>query len=185
MKKTCGPLFVELFNQRTSYAPLAFYAGFVAGQAEKVYLGACPAALIHPHGATRRYWDDVLNVVNQTAMVYDLGVTVLGEEIWIHREENAHLVAAVASMEVNSPAYHQHRAMLCGVPASEIDPTFHERFTDERRERVTKADLRTDLPCDDCHTVTETTVNEIWSRAHPEGRLKRLCDNCSSHYGAG
>jgi hypothetical protein len=38
-----------------------------------------------------------------------------------------------------------------------------------------------DLPCDWCHEVKHTTVNEIWCEADPSGYLRRLCDDCCSH----
>lgn len=50
----------------------------------------------------------------------------------------------------------------------------------KKRRRVTGADPKRDQPCDWCKQVNYTTVEEIWSRAYPEGDHYRLCQNCLS-----
>jgi len=52
---TCGTHYLKLLKVFTELDPERvryFAAGFVCGQAEKIHLGACPAAMFRPNSAT-------------------------------------------------------------------------------------------------------------------------------------
>jgi hypothetical protein len=129
LKRTCGPLYNEgmLAYCKNVEEERLFAAGFVSGQAEKVYLGACRAAMFRPSPEKR---DMLIEVVVEVAKRYDLAVDYLLDEIWIlrrTREDQWALFSRLQDEEVNSPIWHTWRAYLCGVPAEEVDLDFHKR----------------------------------------------------------
>lgn len=101
-----------------------FAAGFVNGQSEKVYLGACQAAMFRPSHDRR---DMLMEIVENAAIRYGLAVVIVRAEIWICRLASFNTVQQLKSLEENSAAWHQLRGQLCGVPEIEIDVTFHHR----------------------------------------------------------
>ncbi len=129
-KPTCGVLYKETADQfgQTPETVDAFAAGHVSGQAEKVYLGACKAAMFRPQ-PDRHAW--LLEVVQAIAGRYGLQVQCLtymdgGEirnEIWISRQG----VGKWLDYPVNSQQWHTLRGLVCGVPLGEIDGLFHLR----------------------------------------------------------
>jgi hypothetical protein len=129
LKRTCGPLYNEgmLAYCRSAEEERLFAAGFVSGQAEKVYLGACRAAMFRPSPEKR---DMLIEVVIEVAKRYELAVDYLLDEIWILRSSfdgQWILFSSLLNQEVNSPAWHVWRALLCGVPVDEVDLEFHKR----------------------------------------------------------
>lgn len=105
----------------------AFAVGFAAGQAEKVYLGVCKAAMFRP---SRPHFDWFLSDVKTVAANYDLTVTVLDsgcpetpQEIWIHRAD--YEVGGWFAHELNSAKWHELRAAACGIPV--VDIHYHKR----------------------------------------------------------
>lgn len=131
-KQTCGPLFLrclEIFTKRTSNPVCLFSAGHLTGQAEKIYLGACSAAMARP-SAEYRPW--VLFVATTLSAVYGLEVSVfqrpeIEDEIWIHSKESVGSISNLNLLLVNSPEWHTLRGLLCGIPEASIDFSFHER----------------------------------------------------------
>jgi hypothetical protein len=127
-KKTCGPMYEEALRRYTSMDPGligVFAAGFISGQAEKVYLGACRGAMFRP-SADR--WPIIMAAVMDVVNRYGLKYQELPEEIWILRDDTAvHWLAELSDCEPNSPRWHRIRARLCGVPLSETDEQFHLR----------------------------------------------------------
>lgn len=128
-KKTCGPLYLEglqKYAQGDTVYSRIYAAGFVNGQAEKVYLGACKAAMFRP---SPERFDLVVEIACDAAERYGLWCrTLKEEEVWLCRNETtAHEVDHLEFMERNSPHWHLWRAALCGVPAMETDLSFHER----------------------------------------------------------
>lgn len=129
---TCGPLYKAGLESFTGMAPdkiRAFAAGFVSGQAEKVYLGACRAAMFRP-SAENAPW--LLGVVREVAERYGLHVEQLptsrGVEIWLCRSTcAAFTVSHLPEIAENSEDWHEVRGALCGIPPSLIDRRFHER----------------------------------------------------------
>lgn len=132
---TCGELHKqcrELFRDLKSYDDI-FAAGVICGQSEKVYLGACSAAMFRPsRGRFHFCYDTVLRASN----IYGLSVESLrchyaGEacvEIWICRGVAvAEKVRQLDGMKMNSEAWHAARASLCGIPSSEWDFEYHLR----------------------------------------------------------
>lgn len=133
-KPTCGVLYKEMFDlysQGKFELQRAFAAGFVTGQAEKVYLGVCPAAMFRPseehHPWFRPMIEDVANRYGLS--IFELIIEEYNRhEFWIYkREELRGLLELVKSCEFNGPLYHRRRGILCGVPDREIDMNFHER----------------------------------------------------------
>lgn len=130
-KTTCGPFYKDALAKYAGDSPEAikiFAAGFVSGQAEKVYLGACRAAMFRP---SQDRYGMLIETVNEVASRYGLKViTPVGSkmEIWICRPIWANDVQMLLGKFVeDSPAWHSKRAWLCGVPDREIDYDFHLR----------------------------------------------------------
>lgn len=129
-KPTCGPLYLDALTQYTggdAEKIRLFAAGFVHGQAEKVYLGACPAAMFRP---PPERWQMVFDLATDAAQRYGLRVITLEsvQEIWLCRDNTAAAgVEGLDRMELNSAEWHLWRGNLCGVPDREIDLRFHER----------------------------------------------------------
>lgn len=101
-----------------------FCYGFAAGQAEKVHLGVCKAAMFRP--AKEQTW--YLVEIKFIAENYGLSVTILPsycldtpDEIWIHKEP----IGEWLLHPVNSPEWHRLRAEVCGIP--DCDPNYHLR----------------------------------------------------------
>lgn len=127
-KPTCGPLYFDGLKNYAGNDPVAirlFAAGFISGEAEKVYLGASPAAMFRPSPDFR---DMVLALAEDIAIRYELVVKARKDEIWLCRDSTVYeLVAGLDWIGKDTPIYHAQRAWLCGVPTSEIDLSFHER----------------------------------------------------------
>ena len=128
IKTSCGPLYRAAKNHFTGGDPekeRLFAAGFVHGQAEKVYLGACMAAMFRPSTLEKQMM--VQEIAERAAALYGLVVLNIREEIWICRPEDKREVAQLLRMVINSSSWHSHRGWLCGVPVRERDDTFHLR----------------------------------------------------------
>lgn len=135
-KPTCGELYKKAIGQyRLSELEREIFAmGFVAGQAEKVYLGASPAAMFRPSDA---FTNRLRGIVDDMCKVYGLYVVTNHyddprpresgsvTEFWISRTYKT--LSRMQDWPVNSPQWHAHRAMLCGIPIEECDIRFHER----------------------------------------------------------
>lgn len=133
-KVTCGVLFEKVWRQvieMTSDPILLFASGHVCGQSEKIYLGACSAAMFRP--STEEGFRGLLATVEICSLVYGLRIRVLfpddlgKREIWIFRPDNDGLIASLEDEEYNSPSWHILRGLLCGVPLDSIDAEFHLR----------------------------------------------------------
>jgi hypothetical protein len=131
MKKVVGKVGEELrlHYGKTPEEYRAFAAGFAAGQAEKVYLGACQAAMFRP---SNDHFEWYYQEVKRIADAYGLETRVLSSfqmetshEIWIYREKT--VVGMWMMQDINSPEWHQLRAQLCGIPADEVDVNYHLR----------------------------------------------------------
>jgi hypothetical protein len=107
----------------------AFAFGFAAGQAEKVHLGVCKAAMFRP-GPEHMEW--YLPLVEKAAIAYGLHVVVLDsgckdtpKEIWICVD--AKDVGGWFEFDVNSVPWHAARAAACGIPPRKWDFEYHLR----------------------------------------------------------
>lgn len=131
-RTTCGPLFSDClcaFTDLTHNQVETFAAGHLSGQAEKIYLGACLAAMVRP---SRLYRSWCLHVCTKLSAIYGLEVSVferdeIADEIWIHKPEARPFLEELNALEVNSRLWHHIRGFLCGIPAAEIDTHFHTR----------------------------------------------------------
>lgn len=128
--KTCGEFYLDALTKHTGGDERlveAFAAGFVNGQAEKVYLGACPAAMFRP-SPDRAVLIDLL--VQDTCQRYGLKSYLSASgEVWIGRDKATldEIVFVCREVESNTPRWHRRRALLCGIPENEIDHEFHKR----------------------------------------------------------
>jgi hypothetical protein len=130
-KPTCGTLYGEAVNEYGTTPELAraLACGFVSGQAEKVYLGACPAAMFRPSDDNYQWLlNEVIKIANRYGLVVSIiasGVFATPREIWITR--NSKGLGRWMHCSVNSEAWHIWRAVACGIPLDEVDPDFHTR----------------------------------------------------------
>ncbi len=128
-KPTCGPLYFEGLKHFTDMNPEItniYAAGFAAGQAEKIYLGACSASMCRP---SPERVDSMREIVKKVASIYGLFVTEIqctyGIEIWMCKFEGT--IDELLNVSENSSEWHTRRGLLCGVPAHQIDHFFHQR----------------------------------------------------------
>jgi hypothetical protein len=105
----------------------AFAAGFVSGQAEKVYLGACRAAMFRPSQDRAGLIADLLaDVCRRYGLWFILDVGSK-KEAWICRPSTMNDVLELKDIEEDTVEWHLARAWLCGVPVNEVDIEFHKR----------------------------------------------------------
>lgn len=130
--QTCGPLFLECVKEFVSDINLMkiFSAGHMTGQAEKIYLGACAAAMFRPNP---EYQEWALVAALKIANIYKLEVSVfereeMKNEIWIHAPTATREIAMLKDVDFNSPEWHTLRGRLCGVPEYNLDTEFHLRY---------------------------------------------------------
>lgn len=125
-KSTCVNYYIDAIKKyaSTDAEYWAFAAGFCHGQAEKVHLGACRAAMFRPSAETAAR---LVTIVVDTCFRFGLVWQRIGEETWICRPKNIELVRTLLDFESNSSLWHKQRAWLCGVPEHEVDEKFHER----------------------------------------------------------
>jgi hypothetical protein len=126
---TCGPLYQDALRTFAGDDPermRLFAAGFMSGQAEKVYLGACQAAMFRPSAERREM---ALEILADLARRYGLAVvtTAVAGELWLCRPASVADIELLALILPDSPGWHIWRGLLCGVPPDEIDVQFHER----------------------------------------------------------
>lgn len=133
-KPTCGPLFEEAWKKAVSMTddPVSlFSAGHMCGQAEKIYLGSCKAAMFRP--STDQGYAFVFNFALYLSQIYGLNVSTLDtveeskNEIWLHSKDSSAIIEKLTTERVNSQLWHTIRGLLCGVPFDQIDPWFHLR----------------------------------------------------------
>lgn len=119
---------IDLYCQDNLALRRVFAIGFFHGQAEKVYLGACKAAMFRPN-LNRNPW--VRKAITEVATRYKLVVIPLAyeniTELWVTKLDHAAEVEAIAGFPVNSAEWHQTRGLLCGVPENKLDSSFHLR----------------------------------------------------------
>lgn len=129
---TCGPLYQDGLLAFTGMDPAKipiFAAGFVSGEAEKIFLGACSAAMFRP---SEEWHDTVMGIVDDVSSRYGLFVEELptsrGVEIWLCLSPAVQLsIRMLPTLGENSPEWHQRRGLLCGIPSHQIDYQFHKR----------------------------------------------------------
>lgn len=103
--------------------------GFAMGHAEKIYLGACRAAMFCPPD---RYGESFGTVMDMIAEGYGLTALRIDEEYWLCRDAAVvAMVNIIPYLQKNSAAYHAYRGLLLGVPDTEIDLTYHTRYQDQ------------------------------------------------------
>lgn len=133
MSTTCGPLYKEGLEAFTGMDPekiRIFAAGFVSGQAEKLYLGACQCAMFRP---SAEHHAMVLRIAMDVSDRYGLRVEQLqtsrGVEIWLCGSPAAALaIRKLGSYErENTPRWHEIRGLMCGISPHQIDREFHKR----------------------------------------------------------
>ena len=131
-KPTCGPLFYEAMKlalMSTENAEELFSYGHIVGQAEKVWLGACPAAMFRP---TEHEEANFISRLTGICNIYKLDSITLhtsrGHEYWMFRGESRSDIELLREKKEDTGAWHQLRGLLCGVRSQDIDFIFHERY---------------------------------------------------------
>jgi hypothetical protein len=132
VRQTCGPLYKAGLESFTGMDPKLvpiFAAGFVTGQAEKIFLGACRAAMFRP---SEEWQHMLIGTVLQIATRYGLHVatisTSIGDEIWIAADIGTMLeIQRLPKLPENSPEWHFKRGCLCGISERKLDLQFHKR----------------------------------------------------------
>lgn len=123
-------MYLEALTKHTGGDPAlarAFAAGFVSGQAEKVYLGACMAAMFRPSADKQAM---ILELVQDACDRYSLlSYDSRRGELWICRDRGVWewVHALFWEEEENTPNWHRQRAVLCGIPGDQMDLEFHKR----------------------------------------------------------
>ena len=134
IEQPCGLLFSDIFAKALEECadpdPIHFYAlGHALGNAEKVWLGACPAFMIRPK---EEHYLDAVKRIETICAAYSLNfrrlTTSRGTELWVCSTSNLHLVERLYQIKENSSEWHLVRGLLCGVPIGQIDYSFHERY---------------------------------------------------------
>ncbi len=128
-KPTCGPMYAKARDIALGLAKadpaLLFGGGFVVGQAEKIYSGACKAAMFRPEQERR---DGLRMIAKAIAPVYGLEWGTWEDEIWLFGADSYAFLNATLKLPRNSPEWHRRRAALCGIRDEDIDERFHERY---------------------------------------------------------
>lgn len=149
--ETCGTLHKALWEKLCTDTLLEdaleiayghFATGFMSGQAEKVYSGACTAFMVRP-GAD--WWTWACEAMQLICDHYGLLVYTdrMHGELWGcangQARQEVHLVAVCYAE--NSIDWHTARARLCGIPPDKVDVAYHERAQwGERCEPVAQGD---------------------------------------------
>lgn len=126
-KETCRPKYqrqLDFYCKNNRDAIRLFAAGFITGQMEKVYLGACGAAMFRPKDED---YEMVLEIIERSVEEYGLNILRVHDEIWVHHSSIPLQVISYCS-DKESKLGHFVRSMLCGVPLREIDYNFHNRI---------------------------------------------------------
>ena len=124
----CGQLYSDILAEfdGTPEGDNAFRAGFMLGQVEKVYLGACSACMfrVMPERIERD-----LTLAKRFAAGYGLETESFPVEdqleVWVFRPGTD--MGMWLRYPVNSADWHLVRGLLVGIPLREIDHNYHER----------------------------------------------------------
>jgi hypothetical protein len=120
--KTCGELYQEAIKATEGLHYNLLSLGFLIGQAEKVYIGACRGCMtkdVSLKAAAAR----VAGVYGLTlADLHPETENVNSGELWIFRGVRLPFLGHA----VDSPEWNLQRAAICGVPASEINLHYHD-----------------------------------------------------------
>lgn len=131
--ETCMSEFTRLINtvypdylSRTWEQVRDFYAGFYAGQATKISIGACYG---FQGRAEPYYFYEAYSLLKEIAGPFRFwtGLIESEGEIWMLNSHGMGLFQYMLQQPVNSPKWHLMRGLICGVPAHKIDLEFHIR----------------------------------------------------------
>lgn len=106
-----------------------FAFGFAAGQAEKVALGVCNAAMFRP-GVDSVEWfrEGITQITKQYKLevsTFHIDTPETPIEFWIYPE--TYVIGRWLNYPINSPEWHKRRAEACGVPNYLVDTNYHLR----------------------------------------------------------
>ena len=129
MNKTCSKCYEEVIANIVHRE--AFIRGYITGQAEKVFLGACPAAVFTADNDSNIDRQTLLLIIIDIAKRYQLSMHTFSDQIWICRDMfvwcKINDLYNSSTITINSPEWHRIRAELCGIPEDEIDEKYHEQ----------------------------------------------------------
>ncbi len=125
-------LFAELLERFTDddvTAVAAFAAGFMTGQAEKVWCGACKAAMFRPETPAHDTLlaEIIQDVAGQYGLFYERYLFEGEVEYWVATSRWWFLVDRLTEMKCNTGLWHLHRAALCGIDAEQVDLEYHKQ----------------------------------------------------------
>ena len=132
LSETCGDLFREFHNGDDP--DINFLQGFIYGQAEKIYLGVCPAAMFHTDWQHVTVMAEVIAkhfVLEARTLKYYDPVQGPRVEIWIINPFYIEMYNTLSYLEIGGTMWHTIRGLLCGIPVDRIDACYSERY---RRE---------------------------------------------------
>ena len=129
VRVTCGLLYKKAKQEALllERPDLNFSFGFAAGEAEKIYLGACMGAMFKP----REDFRTVLSIfLSRLCIIYSLDSRRDRDELWLFAQtvEASGLFEKMKNCIFNSSDYHSVRAKLCGIPESRVDLEFHKHY---------------------------------------------------------
>lgn len=131
--QTCRPLFRKAYEAALSDSsdPLILFSwGHLAASADKIWLGACQAAMFRPGVSDASRFQFRIEIV---AEIYGLEWTYIaadrGTEFWLFNKDSLRSILLLEKLSPDSPESHYIRGTLCGIPPEKIDLVFHERYT--------------------------------------------------------
>lgn len=138
-QETCGPLY---YRNRRMMVPdedpekiRVFALGMASGEAEKVHLRACPAAMFRPAAEDFDWLLEGVVLIGANygldvwPFLYEVADGVVVREVWMVSNDPwpQLLFQSMKAVKVNTPEWHRLRAVLCGIPEDRVDPEFHKR----------------------------------------------------------
>lgn len=121
MTVLCGGLYQQLRARLADEPVDKISLGFLIGQAEKVYLGACDGCMTKDV-ALKDAALLIASVYGLHSVVIEPPGAVNSAELWIYRPP-----LRFVEFLLDSPEWNLQRAAMCGVPAHKIDLHFHQQ----------------------------------------------------------
>ena len=103
---------------------MIFSIGYMAGEVEKIYLGACKGAMFCPPPYDTSWLFDAAKKIARIYSLYARALTFgIREEIWILKDPNIAL-ALKAALAYSDKEFNRLRGQICGIPDEFIDLEF-------------------------------------------------------------
>ncbi len=122
--KTCGELYRDVVEQTAHIECDKLSLGFLIGQAEKVNIGACEGCMTKDIGLATAAPIIAQIYGLKWCALFSTTVNVRSPELWLYRGE--FLPWVKQNYPLDSPEWNLHRAAMCGVPANQINLSYHD-----------------------------------------------------------